>query len=80
MEQLRGVPGIQADDVVSEGATDFVNHVPADLKDEVLRMAPTLTRYESANTVSQFHVGPSSNIVWVIAHILVLLHLGITKT
>ncbi|KAK8051583.1 hypothetical protein PG993_002968 [Apiospora rasikravindrae] len=38
VEQLRNVPGIQPDAVVGEGATDFINQVPADRKDQVLHI------------------------------------------
>ncbi|KAK8868908.1 MFS general substrate transporter [Apiospora arundinis] len=38
VDQLRGIPGIQPGAVVGEGATDFVDHVPADLKDQVLHI------------------------------------------
>lgn len=38
VDQLRNVPGIQPGAVVGEGATNFVDQVPADRKDEVLHI------------------------------------------
>ncbi|KAK8059901.1 major facilitator superfamily transporter [Apiospora saccharicola] len=38
VDQLRNVPGINPGAVVGEGATNFVDHVPADRKDKVLHI------------------------------------------